>query len=142
MIVLWAVFILQPLENQPFVQDIAKAEAKARPAGFDEMMEQAMGERSPRKRRSTSPVALRQIAKERKIDLAQFFRGCPAAESNASSLKNIEKRNDILLNELLTRSPRAACKRASIWRAASRSHSKWIRAVRRRQVGMGRARRN
>ena len=32
-IVLWAVFMLQPLENQPFVP-FAKAEAKARPAEF------------------------------------------------------------------------------------------------------------
>jgi len=42
-------------------------------------------------------VALRQIAKERKIDLAQFF---PQIRLE-STLRNIEKRNDILLNELL-----------------------------------------
>ena len=79
-IVLWAVFMLQPLENQPFVP-FAKAEAKARPAEFAKLMDEAAAVKASGAAQSEY-VALRQIAKERKIDLAQFF---PQIYANGSA---------------------------------------------------------
>ncbi len=66
---------------------------------FDKLLDEAVA------RQKTSPslstfVALKQIARERKIDLTQFFPNI----NIESALKNVEKRNDILLNELLSRS--------------------------------------
>ncbi|HTZ19821.1 MAG TPA: protein translocase subunit SecDF, partial [Opitutaceae bacterium] len=96
-IVLWAVFMLQPIQDQPFVA-FAKAEASNRPAEFAKLLDEAATIKASGAAQSEY-VALRQIAKERKIDLAQFF---PQIRLE-STLRNIEKRNDILLNELLRR---------------------------------------
>jgi SecD/SecF fusion protein len=100
-IVLWAVFMLQPLQDQPFVP-FARTEASAKTGEFAKLLDEASAQ-SAASAKSNAPqsvyVALRQIAKERKIDLAQYF---PQIRLE-STLRNIEKRNDILLNELLRR---------------------------------------
>jgi SecD/SecF fusion protein len=96
-IVLWAVFMLQPISDQPFAA-FAKAEARTRPAEFAKLMDEAAALKASGGAQSEF-VALRQIAKERKLDLTQYF---PQIELEAT-LRNVEKRNDILLNELLRR---------------------------------------
>jgi SecD/SecF fusion protein len=97
-IVLWAVFTLLPLKDQPF-GDYLKKEASAKPAEFAKLM----GDVSARVQSGRAPtifVALKQIGAEQKIDLSQFF---PDIRLE-STLTNVEKRNSILLNELLRRS--------------------------------------
>jgi SecD/SecF fusion protein len=97
-LVLWAVFTLLPLKDQPF-GDYVKKEASAKPAEFTKLM----GEVSTRVQSGRAPtiyVALKQIGAEQKLDLSQFF---PDIRLE-STLTNVEKRNSILLNELLRRS--------------------------------------
>jgi SecD/SecF fusion protein len=97
-LVLWAVFTLLPLKDQNF-GDYVKKEASAKPAEFTKLM----GEVSTRVQSGRAPtiyVALKQIGAEQKLDLSQFF---PDIRLEAS-LTNVEKRNNILLNELLRRS--------------------------------------
>jgi SecD/SecF fusion protein len=97
-IVAWAASELLPLKNIPFV-DYVRSHVTAKPAEFAKLLDEsvAINKANP----ATSEfVALRQIAKERKIDLSQYFPDVRLEDS----LRNIEKRNDILLTELLHRS--------------------------------------
>ena len=97
-LVLWAVFALLPLKDQPF-GDYLSAEASAQPADFAKLMTKARARIAESKTRGTEIsfyVALRQLGREERIDLSQFF---PHIKLE-SSLKNIEKRNDILLAHL------------------------------------------
>lgn len=97
-LVLWAVFTLMPLKDQPF-GDYVKKEASAKPAEFTKLM----GEVATRVQAGRAPstyVALKQIGREQNLDLSQFF---PEIRLEAT-LKNVEKRNNILLDELLRRS--------------------------------------
>ena len=97
-LVLWAVFALLPLKDQPF-GDYLTAEASAQPADFAKLMTKARARIAESKTRGTEIsfyVALRQLGREERIDLSQFF---PHIKLE-SSLKNIEKRNDILLAHL------------------------------------------
>ena len=97
-LVLWAVFTLMPLKDQPF-GDYVKQEASAKPAEFAKLM----GEVATRVQAGRAPsvyVAIKQIGLEQKLDLSQFF---PEIRLE-STLKNVEKRNNILLDELLRRS--------------------------------------
>lgn len=96
-IVLWAVFELQPLKDQPFV-GFAKTQTTAKSSEFNKLIDEAAAQYKNGQALSEY-VALKQIAKERKIDLSTFF-----PDMNIeSSLTNIEKRNDIVLKELLLR---------------------------------------
>ena len=97
-IVTWAVAELIPLKDRPFEQYI-KAEASNRPAEFAALMKEA-SDRVASGQAQTVFVALKQIGKERKLDLSQFF---PQVRLEAS-LKNVDRRNNILLDELLKRS--------------------------------------
>jgi SecD/SecF fusion protein len=97
-IMAWSIATLLPLKDQPFV-DYAKAHATAKPAEFSALLAEAMALKTSEKAPSEF-VALKQIGKDRKIDLSQYF---PDIRLEAS-LKNVEKRNDILLTELLRRS--------------------------------------
>src|SRR5258708_40133806 len=97
-LVLWAVFTLMPLKDQPF-GDYVKQEAAGKPAEFTKLMA-AVADRVKSGQAPTVYVALKQIGLEQKLDLSQFF---PDIRMEAS-LKNIEKRNNILLDELLRRS--------------------------------------
>jgi SecD/SecF fusion protein len=97
-IVLWAAFNLIPLKDQPF-GDYVKSAAEAKPAQFATLMTK-VAERVNSRQASSTYVALKQISREEKIDLSQYFPQIRLEEN----LKNIEKRNDILLNELLRQS--------------------------------------
>ena len=97
-VLLWAVFSLLPLKDQNF-GDYVKSEASAKNAQFATLMTKA-SERVKSGKAPSVYVALKQIGHEEKLDLSQFF---PQVRLEAS-LKNIEKRNNILLDELLRRS--------------------------------------
>src|SRR5262249_41752959 len=76
-----------------------KKEASAKPAEFTKLMTEA----DARVKSGSVPsyyVALKQLGAEQKLDISQFF---PQIRLE-SSMTNVEKRNNILLNELLRRS--------------------------------------
>lgn len=94
----WAIATLIPLQDQPFV-DYVKAHVTAKPAEFNALLAEASAMK--REGRVLSEfVALKQIGKDRRLDLTQYFPDI-RIESN---LTNVEKRNEILLAELLRRS--------------------------------------
>ncbi len=98
-IVLWAAFNLVPLKDQDF-GDYVKAEAaEAKSAQFATLLTRA-SERVKSGQAQSVFVALKQIGSEDKLDLSQFFPQIRLEES----LKNVEKRNDLVLNELLRQS--------------------------------------
>jgi SecD/SecF fusion protein len=98
-IVLWAAFNLVPLKDQDFGA-YAKAEAdSAKSAQFATLLTRA-SERVKSGQAQSVFVALKQIGREDKLDLSQFFPQIRLEET----LKNVEKRNDLLLNELLRQS--------------------------------------
>lgn len=100
-IVGWAVAELLPLKDRNFA-DYARAEASVKPAEFAKYVDEAVA-RTQAGQTTSDFVALKQIGKERKVDYSQYF---PNLRLEAK-LKNIEKRNDLLLNELLKRSRRS-----------------------------------
>ena len=97
-LVLWSVATLIPLKDQPF-GDYIKQEASAKPAEFAKLMSEASA-RVSAGRAPSLYVALKQLGAEQKLELSQFF---PEVRLE-DSLKNIEKRNNLLLDELLRRS--------------------------------------
>src|SRR5271167_4496178 len=97
----WAVAELMPLRDVPFAEFV-KRHATARTAEFDALVDRA----SAMKKAGAAPsefVALKQIGSSERIDLSQYFPGV----NLESSLKNVTKRNDILLKYLLDSSKRA-----------------------------------
>ena len=91
----WAVTQLIPLNDEPFV-DYVRSHASAKKDEFAKLLEEA----AQRKKNLQAPsefVALKQIGKERRLDLSQYFPHIRLEDS----LRNVEKRNDILLGELL-----------------------------------------
>jgi len=98
LIVLWAVASLFPLKDQPF-PDYIKSKASAERAEFTRLVDEAEALVAAGESPSVF-VALKQLGKERKIDLAKHFPGIRFE----GSLRNIERKNDILLNEMLKRS--------------------------------------
>jgi SecD/SecF fusion protein len=101
----WAVSELLPVKDTPFVDYVrAHAAAKEITVGTEKTtFARLLEEAAARKKNLQAPseyMALKQIGKERKIDFSQFF---PDVRLEAS-LRNVEKRNDILLTELLRRS--------------------------------------
>ena len=94
-ILAWAVMQLVPIKDEPFVSYI-RTHASAKQAEFAKLLDEAAARKKDLKAPSEF-VALKQIGTERKIDLSQYF---PQIRLE-STLKNVEKRNDILLNELL-----------------------------------------
>ncbi|HLP24545.1 MAG TPA: protein translocase subunit SecDF, partial [Acidobacteriota bacterium] len=97
-IVAWAVSSMLPLKDRDFGQYV-RNEAEAKQADFNKLMTK-VSERVQSGQAPTTFVALKQIAREEKIDLAQYF---PQLRLEAN-LKNIEKRNSLVLDELLKRS--------------------------------------
>ncbi|MSU49079.1 MAG: protein translocase subunit SecD [Opitutus sp.] len=97
-IVAWAVSQLIPLKDVAFV-DYVRSHATAKPTEFGKLLDEATARKKDLKAASEF-VALKQIGKERKLDLSQFFPDIRLEDS----LKNVDKRNDILLTELLRRS--------------------------------------
>ncbi len=99
----WALATILPIKDRPFPEYLA-AHATGKPADakapeFKTLLAEATAMKTSN-RAPSEFVALKQIAKDRRIDLSQYFPDVPLE----SSLKNIEKRNDILLTELLRRS--------------------------------------
>ncbi len=97
-ITLWAVSSLLPLKDRDFGQYV-RQEATAKQTEFVTLMSKAAA-RVQAGQAPTVFIALKQIGREEKIDLSEFF---PEIRLEAS-LKNIEKRNNILLEELLRQS--------------------------------------
>ncbi|MFA6287045.1 MAG: protein translocase subunit SecD [Opitutaceae bacterium] len=97
-IVLWAVSSLLPIQDHKFDSYVA-SKAQAKQTEFNALIKEASDGVASHKYTSAF-VALKSIANERKIDLTQYF---PELKLEAS-LKNIPKRNDILLNYLLKKS--------------------------------------
>ncbi len=98
LILSWALVTMMPLKDRPFDKYVT-GEASAKTADFAKVMAQA-AERVQSKQAPSVYVALKQIGKEQRLDLSQFF---PDIKLE-SSLKNIDKRNDILLTYLLKQS--------------------------------------
>ena len=96
----WAAAEIIPLHDVPFT-DYVRSHATAKQAELGKLLEEAAA-RKKNLQAASDFVALKQIGKERKIDLSQFF---PDIKLEAT-LRNVEKRNDIILNELLRRSKR------------------------------------
>ncbi|PTX90970.1 protein translocase subunit SecD [Opitutus sp. ER46] len=97
-LIAWGASQLVPYQDVPFV-DYARTHATAKQADFAKLLDEAAGRRKNLQAASEF-VALKQIGKERRLDLSQYF---PDIRLE-STLTNIEKRNDILLTELLRRS--------------------------------------
>jgi len=97
-VLVWAAFSLLPLKDLPF-GDYVKEQASAKNAQFATLMTKA-SERVKSGQASSVYVALKQIGHEDKVDLSQFF---PQVRLE-STLTNVDKRNAILLDELLRRS--------------------------------------
>ncbi|MFM9079734.1 MAG: protein translocase subunit SecD [Opitutaceae bacterium] len=96
----WAAAEIIPLHDVPFT-DYVRTHATAKQAELGKLLDEAAA-RKKNLQAASDFVALKQIGKERKIDLSQYF---PDIKLEAT-LRNVEKRNDIILNELLRRSKR------------------------------------
>ena len=94
----WAVTELLPLKDANFAA-YAKDHATAKSAEFGKLVDEATA-RTKAGTAGSEYVALKQIGKERKLDLTQYFPRILLEDT----LRNIEKRNDILLGELFRRS--------------------------------------
>ena len=104
-ILAWAVAELLPVKDTPFA-DYARAQATVKEVtvgsekiSFAKLLDEAAARKKAGQALSEF-VALKQIGKERKLDLSKFF----PKIGLESTLTNVDKRNDILLNELLRRS--------------------------------------
>jgi SecD/SecF fusion protein len=99
-IVLWAVVSLLPLSDREF-PDYIKSQASAKPAEFNALVNEAQTRAAQKVegRRTSAYVALKQIAKERQIDLSQYF-----PHLNIGVVPNLERKNGILLTHLLKES--------------------------------------
>ncbi|MBS0663114.1 MAG: protein translocase subunit SecD [Verrucomicrobia bacterium] len=94
----WAASNLLPIQDQDFAVYV-RSHAGAKQAEFGKLVDEAVA----LKKSGAVPseyVALKQIGRDRHIDLTQYF---PDIQLEAK-LTNIEKRNNILLTELLGRS--------------------------------------
>ncbi len=96
-LIAWAIFELLPLKNIPFA-DYARSHATTKTAEFGRLLDEA-ADRANHQQAPSTYVALQQIGRERKLDLSQFFPRIPLE----ASLRNIERRNDLVLGELLHR---------------------------------------
>jgi SecD/SecF fusion protein len=96
-IVVWAVATLIPLNDRSFPVYVQDA-ASAKQADFASLIKEA-SEGTTAGRYPSVFVALKQIARDRKLDLAQFF-----PHLDLGDVKNLEKRNALLLDELLRQS--------------------------------------
>lgn len=93
----WAALTLLPLKETPFVE-YARDHVTAKPAEFNKLLDEAIALKNA-KQVPSEYVGLREIAKQQKIDLSQFFPDYRLEES----LKSIERRNDLILGELMRR---------------------------------------
>lgn len=97
-VVIYALTALLPLNDRPFA-DFARENAKAKSTEFSALLTESSA-RVEAKQAPSVFVALKQIAKDRRIDLTQYFPQYPIE----STVGNLEKRNAILLDHLLAES--------------------------------------
>lgn len=97
-VVAWAVSSLLPIRETPF-PEYAVNQANAQQEEFIQIMDRAAraAEEDPN---ATTFTALRDLASEERIDLTRFFPHLQVEES----IRNIDRRNNLILNELLRRS--------------------------------------
>jgi SecD/SecF fusion protein len=91
----WAIFALLPVKDIPF-QDYVRSHATAKNDEFNKIVDQAVAMKANGAAPSTY-VAMKRLSVQQKIDLSQYFPSLPLEET----LKNVSKRNDILLKYLL-----------------------------------------
>ncbi len=97
-VVIFCTTSLVPLKDRDFI-DFVKVEAHAKQAEFNALVNEAVTRKNSGQAR-TAYLAIKDIAKERKIDLqAQYFPGINVGQS-----KNSDTKNDILLKHLLKES--------------------------------------
>jgi SecD/SecF fusion protein len=96
-LVAWAVSELVPIKDVPFVE-YAREHATVKPTEFAKLLDEAKALTSSHQATSEF-VALKRIARERQLDLSQYF-----PKLDLSDVKNIDRKNTLLLNELLKRS--------------------------------------
>ncbi|MBS0633412.1 MAG: protein translocase subunit SecD [Verrucomicrobia bacterium] len=97
-VVAWALATFLPLQDQDFAT-YAKAQATEKPAEFASLVSKAQA-RSKANPAISDFVALKQIAKEEHKDITKYFPSLHVEDK----IQNLEKRNDLVLNELLLRS--------------------------------------
>jgi len=97
-IVLWAAFQLIPIQDQDFPTFI-KAEASAKKTEFNALLKEA-ADRKASGQSLSEFVALKQIATERRLDLAKDH----FPHLDLGDIKNPERRNKVLLDHLLKES--------------------------------------
>ena len=98
-LVLWAVFTMLPLQDRDFGQYVRR-EASAKPAEFAAFMTRVDARIAAAKvqgRDLSVYVAMKQLAREDQRDLSEFYPDIKLEDT----LKNKEKRNDILMTYLL-----------------------------------------
>ncbi len=93
----WAVLEILPLQSTPFATYV-RTHATAHASEFAQLLD-AAATRKTSGQASSEFVALQQIGRERKLDLSRYFPGIRLE----ASLKNIARRNDLVLGELLRR---------------------------------------
>ncbi len=98
LVVTWAIVNLIPLRDTPF-EDYITEQVSAHEDAFQELMEQARGKVEAGEQPSVF-MAMKRIASEDGIDISRFFPHIPLERS----LVNVDRRNDILMAELLRRS--------------------------------------
>ena len=96
-IIVWAAWSLYPLSNQDFGQYV-RDHATAKKGEFAALVSEANELHTSGKAPSLF-VGLRQLAHNRKIDLAQYF-----PDVNLGTLRNLDKRNATLLDYLFKES--------------------------------------
>lgn len=94
----WAISELVPTRDIKF-PDYAREHATAKPAEFAKLLDEAKTYGAAQKPTVSEFVALKRIAKERQLDLSQYF-----PKLDLSDVKNVDRKNTLLLNELLKRS--------------------------------------
>ena len=99
MVFAWSVLILIPWHDTPFAE-YAADHATAKVEEFNSLLTRA-ADQVETGEEPTVFVALKRIINKERIDLLSFF-----PDINVSDIKNLDKRNDILLRELLRRSQR------------------------------------
>jgi len=96
-IVVWAVFSLLPLADRDFGQFL-RSQATAKQADFNQLVGRA-DQRVAARQAPSLFVALKQLTRAERTDLLEFFPGL-----NVGDVKNVERRNDLILDHLLKES--------------------------------------
>ena len=97
LVFIWALSLVLPVTDTPFETFVVE-QVQADKEGFDALMVKAQARVSENKAPSTF-IALGQVAKEERIDIASFF-----PQYKLTDVANLEKRNSIILGVILRKS--------------------------------------